>query len=55
MSAVVAEKEEVVTNYYDGKRYFLVRINGSEVYVSEEKYGKMNLVANSLPKNVING
>ncbi|MBW7875064.1 MAG: hypothetical protein H3C47_03630 [Candidatus Cloacimonetes bacterium] len=42
MSAVTTSREEIVTNYYDGKKFFLVSVNGNEMYVSEEKFGAMN-------------
>ena len=41
MQIVDQLREEVVTNYYTGEKWFLVNINGSETYISETRYHKM--------------
>ncbi len=40
MSSVAPVKEEVVTNYYDGRKFFLVSVDGKEFYISEDKLEK---------------
>lgn len=33
---------DVVTNYYTGKKWFLVKVEGGEKYISEEEYLALN-------------
>jgi len=46
-------KETVVTNYYTGDKYFLVKINGAETYASEKRVKELNLslTENNIVKN----